>query len=114
METSRVILEALCDVEKRQARSVFEEEMFDTLQKSMIPFFYVDLPNKAPLFGPFLSLTEDLQRNAIEFLFYSPSIPEKMEAALQKCYKNETISGKAKQYLGEVMCYRGFSGWPLE
>ncbi|RUS22335.1 hypothetical protein BC937DRAFT_89635 [Endogone sp. FLAS-F59071] len=49
----QVILEALRDVEKRQAKSVFEEEvgeftsyMFDTLQKSMIPFFYVNLPNK--------------------------------------------------------------------
>ncbi|RUP50990.1 hypothetical protein BC936DRAFT_136721 [Jimgerdemannia flammicorona] len=103
METSRVILETLCDIAKRQARSVFEDEVFDTLEKSMIPFYYVNVPNKGPLFGPFLSLTEDLQLTALEFLFYMPKISDKMETALRECCENEAMSEKIKQYLGEVM-----------
>ncbi|RUS34958.1 hypothetical protein BC938DRAFT_477408 [Jimgerdemannia flammicorona] len=78
-------------------------QVFDTLEKSMIPFYYVNVPNKGPLFGPFLSLTEDLQLTALEFLFYMPKISDKMETALRECCENEAMSEKTKQYLGEVM-----------
>jgi hypothetical protein len=38
---------------------------------------------QGPLFGPFISLPQNLQRKTIDFLFYCPKIIDEMKYALE-------------------------------
>ncbi|KAF0348295.1 Pre-rRNA-processing protein IPI1 [Gigaspora margarita] len=58
LETSQDILNVLCDIAKRGNKSVLAEEILEQLQVLLVPFFYMELHNKEPLYGPFISLPQ--------------------------------------------------------
>ncbi|CAI2181828.1 19975_t:CDS:10 [Funneliformis geosporum] len=89
IETSREILYVLCDFAKRSGKGIFNDEIMIQLQTVLIPFLYVDLPNKGPLLGPFISLPQNLQRKTIEFIFLCPKIIDKMKHALENVLNRE-------------------------
>ncbi|RIA91473.1 Rix1 complex component [Glomus cerebriforme] len=89
IETSQKILYVLCDFAKRSGKGIFNDEIMIQIQIALIPFLYVDLPNKGPLFGPFISLPQNLQRKTVEFLFYCPKIIDKMKYTLENVLNRE-------------------------
>ncbi|RHZ46096.1 hypothetical protein Glove_634g10 [Diversispora epigaea] len=95
LETTKVILNVLCGFAKRGSKCIFNEEVFDQLQISLVPYFYEELDdnnnnnNKEPLFGPFTSLPQDLQLQAMEFLYHCPRITDKMKFALNKVFDDK-------------------------
>ncbi|CAG8451772.1 10250_t:CDS:10, partial [Acaulospora morrowiae] len=91
LETTEDILGVLCDFAKRGDKCMFDNEIWDQLQTSLIPFFYVELPHKGPLYGPFISLPENLQRKTIEFLYYCPRITDKMRSSLNQVFRREEV-----------------------
>ncbi|KAJ3201478.1 hypothetical protein HDU82_008084 [Entophlyctis luteolus] len=60
-------------------------KLFENVLNTLIPFFHVSVPSKGPLFGPFLFLPTDCQKQALEVLFYVPVWPEKLINALAAC-----------------------------
>ncbi|CAB4400420.1 unnamed protein product [Rhizophagus irregularis] len=89
IETSQKILHVLCDFAKRSGKGIFNDEIMIQIQTALIPFLHVDLPNKGPLFGPFIYLPQNLQRKTIDFLFYCPKIIDKMKYALENVLNKE-------------------------
>ncbi|CAG8479517.1 434_t:CDS:10 [Funneliformis mosseae] len=89
IETSQEVLYVLCDFAKRSGKGIFNDEIMIQLQTVLIPFLYVDLPNKGPLLGPFISLPQNLQRKTIEFLFLCPKVIDKMKYALENVLNRE-------------------------
>ncbi|CAB4417542.1 unnamed protein product [Rhizophagus irregularis] len=89
IETSQKILHVLCDFAKRSGKGIFNDEIMIQIQTALIPFLHVDLPNKGPLFGPFIYLPQNLQRKTIDFLFYCPKIIDKMKYALENVLNRE-------------------------
>ncbi|GES82738.1 hypothetical protein RCL_jg11547.t1 [Rhizophagus clarus] len=97
VETSQKILYVLCEFAKRSGKGIFNDEIMIQIQMALIPFLHVDLPNKGPLFGPFISLPQNLQRKTIDFLFYCPKIIDKMKYALENVLNREE-TGSIKNY----------------
>lgn len=54
----------------------------------MIPYFYVDIPNKGAIFGPFIKLPSNLQKKLVNVIYYFPSINEKFFKSLLACCKS--------------------------
>ncbi|CAG8710084.1 7349_t:CDS:10, partial [Gigaspora margarita] len=96
LETSQDILNVLCDIAKRGNKSVLAEEILEQLQVLLVPFFYMELHNKEPLYGPFISLPQIHQCKTIEFLFYCPKIINEIIFALKQVLnRDEAISIKS-------------------
>jgi hypothetical protein len=62
---------------------------FDSIQNSLVPFFFTITKPKRnssgeekPLFGPFISLPNYLQKNSIELLYYFDQLNTNMKKAL--------------------------------
>lgn len=56
----------------------------------MVPFFYVNLPKKGPLYGPFINLPVDLQQRALEFIYYIASGSQKVRDAISACQERKS------------------------
>ncbi|ORX63214.1 hypothetical protein DM01DRAFT_1014373 [Hesseltinella vesiculosa] len=64
----------------------------------MIPFFFA-VTKKGELFGPFISLPADLQKRALEFMFYTNSGTDKGKEAIARCKAHESVSQEVKQWV---------------
>ncbi|KAF7731726.1 hypothetical protein EC973_008898 [Apophysomyces ossiformis] len=91
IDTSRSILNVMCDIAKRDEKDIFDIKTLKTAELSMVPFFYVNLANKGPLYGPFLQLPSDVQKRALEFIFYVNSGSVKVQDAVAKCKEVELM-----------------------
>ncbi|KAG0184060.1 hypothetical protein DFQ28_000212 [Apophysomyces sp. BC1034] len=85
LETSKSILNIMCDIAKRGESDIFDTKALQAAELTMVPFFYVYLANKGPLYGPFLQLPIDVQKRAVEFIYYVNSGSAKVQEALAKC-----------------------------
>ncbi|KAI9595094.1 hypothetical protein BDF19DRAFT_442172 [Syncephalis fuscata] len=99
-ETTEVVLDALNDAVKRQCkRSSLDNQFLKQLQMNLIPFFHVTLPGKGPIFGPFVSLPSQIQRKAIELLYYLSQLNERLQAAVITCKDDKRLSEEIRNYL---------------
>ncbi|KAJ1918454.1 rRNA processing protein [Mycoemilia scoparia] len=97
-KTTEVVLRTLLMLFQRQEHVQLDKKLIDGLQASLVPFFYVEVPNKGPVYGPFVNLPGELQRLAIKVLYYSPNGPsEKILAALESCFENIAKTGKPQE-----------------
>jgi len=69
---------------------------------TMIPYFYVDIPNKGAIFGPFIKLPSNLQKKLVNVIYYFPSINEKFFKSLLACCKNKDLSSETIDKILEV------------
>ncbi|RCH84994.1 hypothetical protein CU098_007486 [Rhizopus stolonifer] len=86
IETSRAILNVMCDIAKRADKDVFDFDTLRQVETTLVPFFFVQLA-KGPLFGPFRDLPADVQQRALDYVNYLGSPSEKMSLAIQQCKK---------------------------
>ncbi|ORX53017.1 hypothetical protein BCR36DRAFT_369273 [Piromyces finnis] len=77
-------------------------QFFESLQMTMIPYFYVEIPNKGSVFGPFIQLPSNLQKKLINVIYYFPSINEKFFKSLLICCKNQYLSSESVDKILEV------------
>jgi hypothetical protein len=92
VETSRSILNTMCDVAKRSDQDVFDMTTLLEVETKLVPFFFVNLA-KGPLFGPFNELPADVQQRALDYVQYLDSKSEKMANAIQQCRQKEINIG---------------------
>ncbi|KAI7905295.1 uncharacterized protein BX663DRAFT_484579 [Cokeromyces recurvatus] len=93
VETSRTILNILCDIVKRGDKDLFELSTLLEVETKLVPFFFVNLA-KGPLYGPFNDLPADVQQRALDYVFYLNSGSEKMASAIEQCKKQQDITVK--------------------
>ncbi|KAG9303692.1 hypothetical protein G9A89_018589 [Geosiphon pyriformis] len=98
LETTEKILQFMCDIVKRGTKGGFDKEAFNELQMAFVPFLFVNVPNKGSIFGPFPMLPYHIQRKTLEFLFYCPSLNEKIQCALNEVLQHEKVSSQLKNY----------------
>ncbi|RKP36552.1 hypothetical protein BJ085DRAFT_29090 [Dimargaris cristalligena] len=60
------------------------------LQLTLVPFFYIEMPNRGAMFGPFVSLSGELQRAVVDLLHYCPDLEPRTLAALNVCLKEKS------------------------
>ncbi|KAK9719110.1 rRNA processing protein [Basidiobolus ranarum] len=101
--TSRVILRALRDLINQDKSNLFDSSFHNSLQLNLVPFFHVTVPNKGPIFGPFNSLPEDLQRLTIELLYYLGKLNDRILRSINACTEASDFNVTTKIYLDEVM-----------
>ncbi|CAO0792684.1 unnamed protein product [Mucor circinelloides] len=92
IETSRSILNIMCDVAKRSDKDVFDVSTLLEVETKLVPFFFVNIA-KGPLFGPFSELPADVQQRALDYVQYIDSKSEKMAHAIQQCKEKQTSIG---------------------
>ncbi|KAI8647896.1 Rix1 complex component [Parasitella parasitica] len=95
VETSRTILNIMCDVAKRSDKDVFDMSTLLEAETKLVPFFFVNLV-KGPLFGPFNELPADVQQRALDYVQYLDSKSEKMANAIQQCRETQGSIGLYK------------------
>ncbi|KAI8049062.1 Rix1 complex component [Syncephalis plumigaleata] len=99
-ETTSIVLDALTDAAKYQCtHGPLDDQFLKELQLSLIPFFHVTLPGKGPLFGPFISLPSDVQRKAIELLYYLNELNERLQQAIVTCQHDQRLDDNVRDYL---------------
>ncbi|CAO3637389.1 unnamed protein product [Cunninghamella echinulata] len=91
LNTTKLILNAMCDIAKRDDKDIFDKETLKRTELSLVPFFYVHIASKGDVFGPFLQLPIELQKRSIEFMHYVNSDSEKIKLALSKCKSHELM-----------------------
>ncbi|KAI8059528.1 hypothetical protein BC940DRAFT_313503 [Gongronella butleri] len=92
LDTSRLILNILCDIAKRSDKDIFDLQTLQRTELSMIPFFYIHVASKGDLYGPFIQMPVELQKRALEFMHYINSDNAKAQVAIAKCKKHERVS----------------------
>ncbi|KAI8578021.1 hypothetical protein K450DRAFT_249529 [Umbelopsis ramanniana AG] len=103
LETTANILDLLCSVAKHGGEKLFGQQFFVSLQMSLIPYFFVNLSTKGEVFGPFISLPHQQQRQVVEFLYYSSNIPEKLLTAINRCRQDDILSSETQCYFQEIL-----------
>ncbi|GAB5593024.1 rRNA processing protein [Umbelopsis nana] len=103
LETTSSILDILCSVAKHGGERIFGAQLFASLQMSLVPYFFVSLPTKGDVFGPFVSLPPEQQRQVIEFLYYASNIPEKLLSAINRCREVDTLPSETQAYFQETL-----------
>ena len=93
VDISRVVAETLYTA----ARFVFREgsqtaEFAAALEKSLIPLFVVNVPNKGDILGPFVLLPEQVQRTLVELVFQNGIPSERLCKAVAACCGIPTVS----------------------
>lgn len=91
VETSRSILNILCDIVKRSDKDIFDTNTLIEVETKLIPFFFVQI-SKGPLYGPFNELPADIQQRALDYVQYLDSKSTKMAAAIQQCKDHQNSS----------------------
>jgi hypothetical protein len=102
LKTTETIFDILLKLFKFGMNSQERMKFLETLQMTMIPYFYVEVPNKGSIFGPFLQLPIDLQKKLINVIYYFPHISEKFFKALLACCKNKFLSSDTIDKILEV------------
>ncbi|CAG8442068.1 8043_t:CDS:10 [Ambispora leptoticha] len=105
LETSKKILQIMCDIIKRGLIGSFDAKMYDQIQMALVPFLVVHLSNKGPIYGPFINLPTLSQRKFLEFLFYCPHLNDKLTVALSEVLLNEQIEIQIKNYAAMTVTY---------
>ncbi|CEP16803.1 hypothetical protein [Parasitella parasitica] len=92
VETSRSILNIMCDAVKRSDKDVFDMTTLLEAETKLVPFFFVNLA-KGPLYGPFNELPADVQQRALDYVQYLDSKSEKIAGAIQQCRETQDKIG---------------------
>ncbi|KAI8971431.1 Rix1 complex component [Mycotypha africana] len=89
IESSRAILNFMCDIAKRGDKDIFSQETLLEAETKLIPFFFVNVASKGPLYGPFLELPADIQQRALDYVFYLNSKADKVISAIDRCREKQ-------------------------
>ncbi|KAG2235918.1 hypothetical protein INT48_008221 [Thamnidium elegans] len=90
VETSRSILNIMCDIVKRSDRDIFDLDTLIEAETKLVPFFFVQIA-RGPILGPFNELPADVQQRALDYVQYLDSKSEKMAVAIEKCKEQHPI-----------------------
>ncbi|KAJ1654250.1 rRNA processing protein [Dispira simplex] len=101
---STVTLKVLALASKRTG-SYVNPNTWMRIQLTLVPFFYVQIPNKGAMFGPFVNLPAELQRLVAELLYYCPTVNDKITDALNHCFaeKGDHITSSVQSYFRKVL-----------
>ncbi|KAJ1967604.1 rRNA processing protein, partial [Dispira parvispora] len=101
---STVTLKVLALALKRTG-SYINASTWTRIQLTLVPFFYVQIPNKGAMFGPFINLPAELQKLVAELLYYCPNVNDKVTDALNHCLaeKGDHISSPVQTYFREIL-----------
>eukprot|EP00833_Pecoramyces_ruminatium_P016481 jgi/Orpsp1_1/1190513/evm.model.d7180000079499.1 len=102
LKTTETIFDILLKLFKFGVNFQERIKFLENLQMTMIPYFYVEIPNKGSIFGPFIQLPLDLQKKLINVIYYFPTINEKFFKALLTCCKNKYLSSETVDKILEV------------
>ncbi|CAG8600609.1 8604_t:CDS:10 [Paraglomus brasilianum] len=103
LEATEEILAITLDITKGRVKGIVDDEVLNQLQTALVPFLFVMLPNKGPVFGPFMYLPQDIQRTTIEIIYYFPSLNDKMMVALEQVLKREEVNEHVKIYAANIL-----------
>ncbi|KAM3583048.1 rRNA processing protein [Umbelopsis sp. WA50703] len=103
IETTSKILDIFNIVAKCDGERIFGQQLLTSIQLSLVPYFFVTLPTKGDVYGPFISLPTDQQKQVIEFLYYAGDIPEKLVSSISRCQQDERLSLETLSYLNETI-----------
>ncbi|KAJ2958479.1 hypothetical protein NQZ79_g5942 [Umbelopsis isabellina] len=103
LETTSKILDIFNIVAKCGGENIFGHQLLTSIQLSLVPYFFVTLPTKGDVYGPFISLPTDQQKQVIEFLYYAGDIPEKLVNSITRCQQDERLSFETLSYLNETL-----------
>jgi len=104
IETSRSLLSTLLEFGRRATASREALAAFDGIQPALVPFFYTAIPQgggrKPPrkLWGPFLSLPEDLQRLSLDIISYLTSPSMAMLRGMAACCSHPGLPPHVGRY----------------
>ncbi|RKP14801.1 hypothetical protein BJ684DRAFT_18828 [Piptocephalis cylindrospora] len=91
------ILQATCQaIQATMLQPTSEKDMAAlsrSLQLSLVPYFYVTLPQKGPLYGPFLDLSRPNQMKVLGMLWWLRRDTRSMEVKGQSIEDDSTSSG---------------------
>ncbi|KAI8886564.1 hypothetical protein K501DRAFT_243995 [Backusella circina FSU 941] len=90
-ETSRAILNILCDIARRGEKDIFDMDTLKETENFIAPFFFIQIPSKGPVFGPCKDLPADIQQRALDYVYYVDSKSDKIAFAIQRCREQGQI-----------------------
>jgi len=102
LKTTETIFDILLKLFKFGVNFQERIQFLENLQMTMIPYFYVEIPNKGAIFGPFIKLPSNLQKKLVNIIYYFPSINEKFFKSLLACCKNKDLSSETIDKILEV------------
>ncbi|CAO3596071.1 unnamed protein product [Absidia cylindrospora] len=97
--TSEMILNAMCDIGKRGDKDIFDAETLKKTTLFMTPFFYYELPGKDGVYGPFIQLPSELQKRALEFMYYIGTDSERIQSCLSKCKSHDQMTKEVLDWI---------------
>ena len=107
VETTQLIFQVLSTLAKKRAR--VSKDLFGSLQLSLVPFFSVGIPSKTGddkvtrVFGPFTSLPTQVQRMAIDLLYYFDDLPPKLLQGLAPCLNSVTVDATVVRHALQII-----------
>ncbi|ORZ03535.1 Rix1 complex component [Syncephalastrum racemosum] len=81
-DMSRSILGIMCEAAKRNGRDIIDEKTLNKAELILSTFFQFNHPQKGPVKGPYASMPSDIQRRALDYIFFVNSGNEKVAAAI--------------------------------
>ncbi|CAO3642235.1 unnamed protein product [Cunninghamella blakesleeana] len=99
LNTTKLILNAMCDIAKRDDKDIFDTATLRKTELSLVPYFYVHIASKGDIYGPFLHLPKELQKRTVEFLYFVNSDSEKIKLALSKCQSHELMTDEILNWI---------------
>ncbi|KAI8334562.1 Rix1 complex component [Chlamydoabsidia padenii] len=97
--TSQMILNVMCDIGKRGDKDIFDTETLRRTALLMTPFFYYELASKGGMFGPFIQLPTELQKRALEFMYYIDTDSERIQLSLSKCKSHDQMTEEVLHWI---------------
>ncbi|KAJ3036555.1 Testis-expressed sequence 10 protein [Rhizophlyctis rosea] len=94
-----------------QRNILTDSQAIDTLQKSLVPFFHVQLA-KGPVFGPFVELGDGCQREAVGLLCAVGVWGEKMCRGVVGCLNDLRLNSDTVAYALQLLDQRQASAVP--
>ncbi|KAI8097470.1 Rix1 complex component [Halteromyces radiatus] len=99
IDTSQMLLNVMCDIAKRGDKDIFDSKTLERTALSMSIFFYVHLPNKGDVYGPFLYLPVELQKRALEFMYFINATSERVQTSISKCKSHDLMTKEVLNWI---------------
>lgn len=112
--TTQLILTTLVElINRKRHDSEALHTSLQSLKDHLVPFFFTQVPatktrKASNIYGPFVLLPEELQRLALQLVYYFDSLPAKLLKSLTACSRNLNMS--VLRYMTEILYHSYVKG----
>ncbi|KAJ1800542.1 rRNA processing protein [Coemansia sp. RSA 2399] len=101
LEASTAAAEALRLIQQRTR--LLDSTAASALQGGLATLFYVDVPGKGTVYGPFKQYPTRLQRTVLEVISYSTEVSPRLVQAVRTCIAENTPTDQIRVFVDEIL-----------